>query len=42
MSDPPEPPLGLFPPPAPPGLTPTDLDVPDAAWRTAAQSRRST
>lgn len=27
--------------PAPAGLTPTDLDVPDPAWRRAARARRS-
>lgn len=29
------------PAPAPPGLTPADLDVPDPAWRRAARSRRT-
>ena len=32
---------GLFPAPAPPGLTPADLDVPDDGWRASARSRRS-
>lgn len=31
----------LFPAPAPAGITPADLDVPDPAWRAAARSRRS-
>lgn len=32
---------GLFPAPAPPGLTRADLDHPDPAWRAAAKSRRT-
>ena len=32
---------GLFPAPAPAGLTPADLDVPDDGWRASARSRRS-
>lgn len=32
---------GLFPAPAPPGLTPADLDVPDDRWRAAAKARRT-
>lgn len=31
----------LFPAPAPAGLTPADLDVPDDGWRASARSRRS-
>ncbi len=34
---------GLFPAPspAPPGITPADLDTPDPQWRAAAKSRSS-
>ena len=38
MTDATEP--GLFPAPAPPGITPADLDVPDALWRAAVHDRR--
>lgn len=31
----------LFPAPAPPGITPADLDFPDPAWKAAARARRS-
>lgn len=41
MNTPQEQPAGLFPAPAPAGLTPADLDVPDDRWRAAAKSRRS-
>ena len=37
-----EPALFDAPAPAPIGITPADLDVPDDAWRRAARSRRST
>lgn len=33
---------GLFPAPAPEGLTPADLDVPDDRWRRNARARRTT
>lgn len=36
-----DPPPGLFPAPAPAGLTPADLDVPDDRWRAAAKARRT-
>lgn len=44
MSEPPVPDDGTLiaePAPAPLGLDPADLDVPDAAWRRAARARRS-
>ena len=42
MNRPPaDPPPELFPAPAPPGLTPADLDVPDDQWRAAAKARRT-
>lgn len=34
-------PDGLFPAPAPPGLTPADLDVPDDRWRHNVRARRT-